>query len=307
MKRDRDDPDANGTETAHPCDANPAGSPARELLLSSPAVEGLADACQEEHEGGRSAAKQPRLKAPAAEPVGALVAPPGAEVGAGASAPAAAPAAAQAMLANGVQAVAHSPAEDEDEELVEKEIAAIQDDIRTLEGRLATLQAEHSLLQKAYTSAALAAPKLRAPHDPSWEVHSNPANGAQYYWNRRTQASTYDRPVDYNPRPKPEVPPSVNVKGPPGANLFVVRKMRRGDFDDFDDADLREAFSSYGTVLRCEIATDPQTGWSRGFGWVSFSQREEALAAITALHGATVAGRELKVEQTKEDAGAMVT
>lgn len=64
---------------------------------------------------------------------------------------------------------------------------------------------------------------------------------------------------------------SQGKKGPPGANLFVVRKLRRGEYDDFKAEDLKEAFSTYGTVTRAEMTTDRETGWSRGFGFVSFS------------------------------------
>ena len=43
------------------------------------------------------------------------------------------------------------------------------------------------------------------------------------------------------------------------------------------------------------------TGWSKGFGFVSFGTTEEADAALAAVHGAWMDGREMKVEKTKED------
>ena len=91
------------------------------------------------------------------------------------------------------------------------------------------------------------------------------------------------------------------LKGPPGANLFVVRKMRRGEYDDFGDADLRQAFERYGTILRAEITLDKDTGVSKGFGFVSFDTVAAADAAIAGMHGATVAGKQLRVEKTSED------
>ena len=96
---------------------------------------------------------------------------------------------------------------------------------------------------------------------------------------------------------------TASTKGPPGANLFVVRKLRRGEYDSFADKDLNEAFSKYGTVLRCEMTTDPATGWSKGFGFVSFSEVEAADAAIAAMNGGWLAGKQMKLEKTKEDAG----
>ena len=53
-------------------------------------------------------------------------------------------------------------------------------------------------------------------------------------------------------------------KGPPGANLFVVRKMRRGEYDEFNDNDLRNEFGKFGTVTRAEMTMDKETGWSKG-------------------------------------------
>lgn len=180
------------------------------------------------------------------------------------------------------------------------ETAMLRSEIATLEGQLKQLQDNHARLTVEHAGLSTALPKSRPTHDPSWEMHTNPANGAPYYFNKRTSASTYEKPADYNPRPKPDASKATG-KGPPGANLFVVRKMRRGDFDDFDDADLREAFSAYGSVLRCELTIDPATNWSRGFGFVSMSTPEEAALAIQRLHGQQLHGKEMKIELTKED------
>lgn len=182
-----------------------------------------------------------------------------------------------------------------------REVVQLTGDISTLEAQLKGLQAEHAKLTIEHASISSALPKNRPPHDPSWEQHTDPVSGATYFFNKRTNVSTYERPPDFNPRPKLEVAPELNVKGPPGSNLFVVRKMRRGDFDDFDESDLREAFGKYGRVLRCEMTLDPQTGWSRGFGFVSMSTPDEAARVIRLLNGNMLAGREMKVELTKED------
>jgi hypothetical protein len=215
---------------------------------------------------------------------------------AGASAPVEA-----APVPKGASAGARAVAEPPGGSALVEDVTKLKSDIAALEGQLAELQENHKVLTAEHSTLSSALPKNRPPHDPSWEVHTNPTNGVSYYFNKRTQVSSYDKPADYNPRPKPEIPPELNVKGPPGANLFVVRKMRRGDFDDFDEADLREAFGKYGTVLRCELATDAQTGWSRGYGFVSMSSPAEAAAAIEQGNGIQVAGKEMKIELTKED------
>eukprot|EP00299_Pterocystis_sp_00344_P013861 c6834_g1_i1.p1 GENE.c6834_g1_i1~~c6834_g1_i1.p1 ORF type:complete len:110 (-),score=16.50 c6834_g1_i1:19-348(-) len=91
------------------------------------------------------------------------------------------------------------------------------------------------------------------------------------------------------------------TKGPPGSNLFVLRKLRRGEYDEFGDKELRDSFAVYGNVLRAEMTKDPETGWSRGFGFVSFSCSEEADVAIKHLNGTWVFGKQLKVEKTRSD------
>ena len=77
--------------------------------------------------------------------------------------------------------------------------------------------------------------------------------------------------------------------------------MRRGEYDTFTDEDLRREFGKYGTVTRAEITIDKETGWSKGYGFVSFATPQEADAAINAVHGSWMAGREMKVEKTNED------
>ena len=54
------------------------------------------------------------------------------------------------------------------------------------------------------------------------------------------------------------------------------------------------------TVTRAEMTIDKENGWSKGFGFVSFSMVEEADAALHAVHGSWMAGREMKVEKTHE-------
>jgi RNA recognition motif-containing protein len=59
--------------------------------------------------------------------------------------------------------------------------------------------------------------------------------------------------------------------------------------------DLQDAFASHGTVLETNLVMDRETGRARGFGFVTMSTAEEAQNAITALHGASMDGRDLTV------------
>ena len=59
--------------------------------------------------------------------------------------------------------------------------------------------------------------------------------------------------------------------------------------------DLQDAFAAHGTVLEANLMTDRMSGRPRGFGFVTMSTPEEAEAAINALNGASLDGRNLTV------------
>ena len=63
------------------------------------------------------------------------------------------------------------------------------------------------------------------------------------------------------------------------------------------DQDLENVFAEHGTVTSAKIITDRSTGRSRGFGFVEMSNGAEA--AIEALHGTEVDGRELVVNESR--------
>ena len=63
------------------------------------------------------------------------------------------------------------------------------------------------------------------------------------------------------------------------------------------DKDLENVFAEYGTVDSAKIITDRATGRSRGFGFVEMSDGAEA--AIEALNGTEVDGRELVVNESR--------
>jgi len=63
------------------------------------------------------------------------------------------------------------------------------------------------------------------------------------------------------------------------------------------DQDLEITFAEYGTVTSAKIITDRMTNRSRGFGFVEMSDGAEA--AIEALNGTEVDGRELVVNESR--------
>ena len=64
-----------------------------------------------------------------------------------------------------------------------------------------------------------------------------------------------------------------------------------------NDQDLENLFAEHGTVTSAKIITDRMTNRSRGFGFGEMSDGAEA--AIEALNGSEVDGRELVVNESK--------
>ena len=61
------------------------------------------------------------------------------------------------------------------------------------------------------------------------------------------------------------------------------------------DNDLQQAFSPFGNVQSAKVMMERDTGRSKGFGFVEMGSAEEAQAAIEALHGTNMGGRDLTV------------
>ena len=61
------------------------------------------------------------------------------------------------------------------------------------------------------------------------------------------------------------------------------------------DNDLELEFSPYGSVQSAKVMMDRDTNRSKGFGFVEMSSAAEAEAAIAALNGKNVGGRDMTV------------
>jgi RNA recognition motif-containing protein len=63
--------------------------------------------------------------------------------------------------------------------------------------------------------------------------------------------------------------------------------------------DVRALFAPHGEVTDIRIVTDRETGQSRGFAFVEMATEPQAKAAIVALDGKSVQGRNLKVNEAE--------
>ena len=69
--------------------------------------------------------------------------------------------------------------------------------------------------------------------------------------------------------------------------------------------DLRQAFETHGEVTKVSVITDRETGRPRGFAFVEMAEQAAGEAAINALNGKDMDGRELSVNvaRPREDSG----
>ena len=65
------------------------------------------------------------------------------------------------------------------------------------------------------------------------------------------------------------------------------------------DQDLSNLFATHGEVSSAKIVTDKFTNRSKGFGFVEMPNDEQAQAAITALNGSEVDGRNIVVNESR--------
>jgi RNA recognition motif-containing protein len=71
------------------------------------------------------------------------------------------------------------------------------------------------------------------------------------------------------------------------------------------NSDLEKMFEPFGRVESAQVIMDRDTGRSKGFGFVEMGSDQEAQAAIAAMSGKEVDGRQLTVNEAKprEDRG----
>ena len=68
---------------------------------------------------------------------------------------------------------------------------------------------------------------------------------------------------------------------------------------DTTENDLQDLFTAHGPVTSVDLIMDKMSGRSRGFAFVTMETKEGADAAIQALQGKNVKGRDLTVNEAR--------
>merc|ERR1719419_853812 len=64
---------------------------------------------------------------------------------------------------------------------------------------------------------------------------------------------------------------------------------------EMDSTWLQSIFSQYGEIISCKVVMDHKTGLSKGYGFVKFKTKEQAMDATEGLDQASIGGKVLKV------------
>lgn len=80
----------------------------------------------------------------------------------------------------------------------------------------------------------------------------------------------------------------------------MSKKLFIGNIEwSVSDADLEKLFSEYGAVEEAVIIKDKFSGRSKGFGFVTFTNDDEADKAISGLHDHDLNGRKIAVNEAR--------
>ncbi len=80
----------------------------------------------------------------------------------------------------------------------------------------------------------------------------------------------------------------------------MAKKLFVGNISwDASDDDLKQLFAEFGEVEEAIIIKDKFSGRSKGFGFVTFVNEEDADKAIEALHEKDFMGRNIVVNEAK--------
>ena len=77
---------------------------------------------------------------------------------------------------------------------------------------------------------------------------------------------------------------------------ILVRNLARTTTEN----EVRELFSTHGTVTECDLVLDQATGLSKGFAFVEMPKVGEAKIAISKLNNSDLDGSKLRVKKAED-------
>ncbi len=179
---------------------------------------------------------------------------------------------------------------------------------RLLDRRLPTLDAQDVPGSAAaapspvlHEQAGLARPESPAlPQESGSESSSDAARPKAKAQNRASseQRCTRPGPSDDELRASVQRRP---VERRPSRSREMSKKLFVGGLSwNTNDDGLRQAFERFGEVTDAKVITDRETGRSRGFGFVTYTQGEDADRAIEEMNGSELDGRTLNVNEARD-------
>lgn len=132
---------------------------------------------------------------------------------------------------------------------------------------------------------------VHIPRDKITGAHSNygfvefqEETDADYAMKVLNMVKLYGKPVKCNKASQDKRTQEV------GANLFV------GGLDpEVDEKILHDTFSAFGNILSTKVMRDPETGESKGYGFVSFDSFESSDQTLGAMNGQFLCNRPIHV------------
>jgi len=86
----------------------------------------------------------------------------------------------------------------------------------------------------------------------------------------------------------------------PTEDFLMSTKLYVGNLSySVSNSELEQLFAPHGAVTSAHVITDRESGRSKGFGFVEMGSNEQAQAAISALHGKEIGGRNLTVNEAR--------
>lgn len=100
-------------------------------------------------------------------------------------------------------------------------------------------------------------------------------------------------------------PPSSNGGGGGNGGTGEELKLYIGNIDySTDDQRLRDAFSKFGSITDCFCPVDRASNRPRGFGFVTFANRDDAMKAIAEMDNTELDGRMIRVSESRPKDGS---